>query len=108
MWAFLSHIATLAAFALLWWRIEPKVFAIVKRFEIQDEVTPVYASPRPSLEEALEAEEYEAIPQELYNLAMQESESWAREQSLAAMIQLKQRLKSWDRVRAFYESKDVN
>jgi hypothetical protein len=113
MWTFLSHVATLAVVLFLWKRIEPSVLAIMARYEVQrppvlHEPASEPASPRKSLEEAIDEEAFDTIPQELYQLAMQESEAWAREQTLSAMIQLKSRLKSWDRVRAFYASKDVN
>jgi hypothetical protein len=113
MWTFLSHVATLAVVLFLWKRVEPSVLAIMARYELHpgptlNEPAAEPASPRQSLEEALNEEAFDTIPQELYQLAMQESEAWAREQTLSSMIQLKSRLKSWDRVRAFYASKDVN
>ena len=110
MWPFLSHIATLGVVLFLWKRVEPSFLRILKRWEpVESEYAPPVSAPQYA--EPVAQHEVEQVsdpmPVELYEAAMRESESWAREQTIAAMHQLKDRVKSWDRVLAIY-NKDVS
>jgi hypothetical protein len=52
--------------------------------------------------------EAEPIPVDLMNLALQESEEWARQGVIRAMLDMYERCRNWDVVRAAYSAHPID
>lgn len=112
MWTFLSWLTVCGTAIYLWNQVKDAVFARVSAINVAAATNNAFVvAQTANLQHALSREtsprpRVEPVPMELYEYAVREAggESWAEEDIIAEALERKEKLGSWDKVMATYET----